>query len=48
MRRELQALFEQHLDKPFRRSDLSSRVMRLCRPRTRDNADHLADAILWS
>lgn len=46
MRKELQALFDQFLDKPFRRADLSERVMRLGRPRTRDNADRLADAIL--
>lgn len=46
MRQELQALFDQFLDKPFRRSDLLARVKRRIRSPSQAHVEHIANAIM--
>lgn len=46
LREELQALFDQFLDKPFRRANLAARVIRRIRPRSQVQAERIADAIM--
>lgn len=45
-RRALSALFDRVGTTPFRRSDLSELLYPSTRPRSRETADHLADAVL--
>lgn len=46
MRQELQALFDQFLDKPFRRLDLIAHVKRRSRAPTQGHLERIADAIM--